>query len=68
MRFFVAGNLWLLSALLMLLGREYWRGSYHLYSFFGIGGPLYPIVYNLATILAAVLGVWFIRRSFLCSA
>ncbi len=45
-RFFVAGNFWLFTALVLVLGRKVARTQPMMYSFFDVGGWYYPGTYN----------------------
>lgn len=57
MRYFVAGNLWLMMALVLFLGRDVARTQPTMYSFFGAGGWHHPTTYNLFIIISAGLGL-----------
>jgi hypothetical protein len=46
LRYFVAGNLWLLLAVVLVLGRELWRTGPALYGFAGVEGSLTAVSYN----------------------
>lgn len=58
--YFLAGNFWLLMALLLLIGRKAERYQPTFYSFFGIGGWLSPIAYGFLIFACVVIGVIFI--------
>jgi len=60
MRYFVAGNLWLLVSLVLILGKKVERGDPTMYSFFGVGGWHYPGSYWLMVLACAGLGVAFL--------
>ncbi len=45
-RFFVAGNVWLVLALLMVLGSHVERHQPTMVAFFGLGAWFYPETYN----------------------
>ncbi len=56
--YYVMGNVWLIIALILLVGRSPARESPTMYSFFGMGGWRYPGDYNLMIavgVLAAVV-------------
>jgi hypothetical protein len=66
----MTGNLWLLAALLLVIGRKFARDSPTMYSFFGIGDWMYPMSYNVLTIGCVILSVgcfaltaWIIKRA-----
>jgi hypothetical protein len=54
---FVAGNLWLLVALVLLLGMKAVRYEPTRYSFFGIGGWHSPFAYGFLIVACASIGV-----------
>jgi len=56
-RYFIAGNIWLVLALVLLVGRNVARSSPTMYSFFKVGAWLYPATYNLIVLAAVVLGI-----------
>ena len=49
LRYFIAGNLWLFVALLMLIGKRAWRAGPTRYSCFGVGS-LTPGLYALLVV------------------
>jgi hypothetical protein len=56
--YYVMGNVWLIIALILLVGRFPVREAPTMYSFFGMGGWRYPSDYNLMIgvgVLAAVI-------------
>ena len=57
---FIAGNVWLLVSLVLLLGRNVERTQPTLYSFFGVGGWYYPVPYGLMVLVCAAIGVAFL--------
>lgn len=59
-RYFIAGNVWLLVALVLLLGKNVMRGSPTRYAFFGIGGWYAPGTYYLIVLICAVIGAAFL--------
>lgn len=60
-KFFVAGNLWLLIALVVLLGRNVERHDPTRYSFIGYGW-WDPMTYNLIVILLFIFGLFLLRK------
>lgn len=67
-RFFVMGNVWLMLALLMVLGNHTERDQPTMVAFFGLGAWLYPGTYNLLVALCVAAAVacfalaWKTRR------
>jgi hypothetical protein len=62
MRYFIAGNLWLLVALILLVGRTYERSSPLRYSFMHLAW-FEPTTYTALIVVTAVLGVVFLVLS-----
>ena len=60
---FVAGNLWLIVALVLLLGKNIMRGNPTRYSFFGVGGWYSPGAYWLMILVCAAMGVGFMMAA-----
>ena len=58
MPYFIVGNLWLLVALALFVGRTFERGSPTRYSFFGVGGWLSPFAYGFLIVVTAAVGVF----------
>jgi hypothetical protein len=58
LRYFIAGNLWLLFAIVMFLGRKAWRTGPVRYTFFG-AGSLSPLQYNLLILCCIGLAAAF---------
>ena len=58
--YFVAGNLWLLIALVLLLGRKAERFQPTFYSFFGTRSWLSPFAYGFLIVACAFIGVGLI--------
>jgi hypothetical protein len=54
---FLLGNLWLLMAFVLLLGRKVVRVGPLMYSFFGVGGWLSPFAYGFLIVACALIGV-----------
>jgi len=59
MRYFVAGNVWLVIALAVFLGKTFERSSPTMYSFFGVGGWMTPATYNMALLFCVALAAAF---------
>jgi hypothetical protein len=55
-RYFVAGNVWLMLALLMVWGRSVERTQSIMDSFFGVGDGLEPTPYSFLVVLAVAVG------------
>ncbi len=55
----IVGNLWLLAAVTLLLGKKVARTQPLMYSFFDIGAWLYPTTYNLIVWFCGLLAVGF---------
>ena len=62
-RYFVAGNVWLVIALIVCLGRTYERSAPVRYSFFHSGQWLSPQAYTLLVLLPLAVGVFFLVLS-----
>ncbi len=64
-RYFIAGNIWLVLALVLLIGRNVARTSPTMYSYFKVGAWLYPAKYNLlvAAVRAGVPELWWSRNA-----
>lgn len=60
LRYFIAGNVWLIVALIVFLGRSHARSQPTLYCFFGVGRWMYPSSYSLVMLLCVGLGVAFL--------
>jgi hypothetical protein len=60
---FIAGNVWLLMALVLYLGRVAVRHSPTRYSFFGVGGWISPYTYRLLIIACIAVGVYFLASA-----
>lgn len=60
--YLLLGNLWLLAALVLYLGRVAVRYQPTRYSFFGIGGWLSPFAYGLLIAACIIIGLAFIFR------
>ena len=58
LRYFVAGNIWAVCALLMILVRKAWRTGPTRYTFFGFGS-LSPPQYNFLILCCVVMAVVF---------
>lgn len=58
-RYFVAGNVWLLVALVLFVGRTYERSSPSRYSVFNGGQWFSPEAYWLLIIAAAGVAIFF---------
>lgn len=58
-RYFVAGNMWLVITLVLLIGK---KGSNPVF-FFGVGGWHSPGFYNLLTLACFALGVGFLMAA-----
>ena len=54
---FLLGGVWLLLALVVLLGKKVARTEPLMYAFFGLGGYRYPDSYNAVVVLSVVLGL-----------
>ncbi len=70
---FALGSAWILLAIILLLGRSVARTQPLMYTFFGIGGWLYPFGYNgligLTALIGMVcLGLGWMRRGGRCAA
>ena len=67
-RFFVAGNVWLVLALLMVLGSRVERDQPTMVAFFGLGAWFYPETYSrleglcVAVAVACFALAWKTRR------
>lgn len=59
----VFGNLWLLSALVLMLGRTVERSNPTMYSFFGLGGWHYPIWYHVMVLACVVIASAHFRKA-----
>jgi serine/threonine protein kinase len=55
----IVGNLWLLAAVALLLGKKVARTRPTMYSFFDIGAWLYPSTYNMIVAFCGLLSVGF---------
>lgn len=55
--YFVVGNLWLLMALVLWVGRNVARTHPTRYSFFDVGGWLSPFAYGFLILACALIGV-----------
>jgi hypothetical protein len=60
---FIVGNVWLLMALVLYLGRVAVRHQPTRYSFFGIGGWHSPSVYGILIICCIVVGLWLMASA-----
>ena len=60
-KYFVAGNVWLIVALILILGKKNvsWLGC----SFFGVGGEVNVATYGLMIFVSIVLSVTFFIMS-----
>jgi len=67
LRYFIAGNVWLFAALVIVLGREVVRTEPVRYAFYGIGGWFTAGGYAAIVVCCIVLGLGFLlaaaRRS-----
>ncbi len=56
LRYFIAGNLWLFLAVVLLIGREPWRTAPVRYGFLGVGslGASYNLVVAFCVTVAAI--------------
>ena len=63
MGYFVAGNVWLIIALVLLLGKNNVRIQPTFHSFFGVGGWYSPGAYWLMIVACAALGVGFLNAA-----
>ena len=61
--YFVLGNVWLLAALALWLGRNFYRADPVRYSFFGVGGPHSPLAYQAMIVVCVVIGAALVIRS-----
>ena len=60
-RYFIAANIWLILAVVAILGRTVERSSPDMYSFFHRGAWLYPVSYALIVVgLLAVSALFFV--------
>lgn len=64
-RYFVAGNLWLVAALVLHVGRTFARSEPTMYSFFGMGRWFYPESYSLLVGVCAAIGILLLILSIL---
>ena len=55
--YFVVGNMWLLTGLVLWLGRKAVRFQPTRYSFFGVGGWLSPFAYGFLILVCALIGI-----------
>lgn len=60
-RYLVAGNLWLLVCLAMILGMETVGTDPTMVAFFGIGAWLKPILYLVLTLMSGLFAIIFFR-------
>jgi hypothetical protein len=58
LRYFVAGNLWLFLAVVLILGREAWRTQPARYGFLG-AGSLSAVSYNLVVAFCVIAAAIF---------
>ena len=58
LRYFIAGNLWMLVSILLLIGREAWRTGPVRYGFLGVGS-LSATVYNLVVAFCVIAAAIF---------
>ena len=58
LRYFIAGNLWMLLGILLLVGREAWRTGPVRYGFLGVGS-LSATVYNLVVAFCVIAAAIF---------
>jgi len=58
LRYFIAGNLWMFSGILLLVGREAWRSGPVRYGFLGVGS-LSAAVYNLVVTFCVIAAAIF---------
>ena len=59
-RHFVAGNVWLLVSLTLLVGKMFMRSDPTRYAFFGGGAWFSPAQYGLLVLACAAVGVTFL--------
>lgn len=59
-KYFMAGNVWLVVALVLFLGKNIAGTGSELCSLLGIGRPIDPVLYDLITLACAGIGVTFI--------
>jgi hypothetical protein len=62
--YFTAGNVWLLVALILVIGKKavyYGQGPQR--SFFGVGGDYTPEVYGLMVLTCLAAGIIFLVKS-----
>ena len=59
----VFGNLWLIIALLLFVGKTAVRSDPVRYAFFGVGGLLSPAAYWIIIAACAVLGLFMLLSS-----
>ena len=57
---FWAGNMWLIIALTLWIGKTYVRSEPTMVSFFGEGQSMYPSTYGLLVIVCLALGIYFL--------
>lgn len=60
--YFVLGNVWLLAAMGLWLGRNLHTLEPVRYSFFGVGGPHSPLAYQSMILVCVVIGVALVIR------
>jgi hypothetical protein len=60
---FTMGNVWLMIAVAIWLGRDAVRYAPTRYAFFGVGGWHTPFTYNLAVVACVIIGIVFLARS-----
>jgi hypothetical protein len=58
---FAAGNLWLVTALVLFLGRKAVRYAPTRYAFFGVGSWLSPVAYGFLIVACIVIGLGLMR-------
>ena len=63
LRYFVTGNLWLLLAVVLLIGREPWRTSPVCYGFLGVGS-LTAVGYNLVVAFCVIVAAVFLLLAY----
>jgi hypothetical protein len=60
--YFVMGNVWLLTAVMLWLGRDQVRSEPVRFAFFGVGGLHSPFTYQMLIVLCVAIGLALVFR------